>query len=158
MLSTIPSTETTYKSINLFSKQLNWDKIKGLYKIFACDKFDLFLIVPKPLIFAPTTLHVLFIWILKFNLLLMVNPTNFTDLDDSIVLLFFFYNWYIDCIFTENHELKLSWISHYLITLKRFSCYLQIRFKILCNIIYWFDQAAYGVLIKIANVSFFNEA
>ena len=105
MLSTIPSTETTYKSINLFSKQLNWDKIKGLYKIFACDKFDLFLILPKRLIFAPATLHALFILLSKFNLFLRVNPGNFTDLDNSIVLLFFD-NWLMDCVFTENHELK----------------------------------------------------
>ena len=28
--------------------------------MFACDKFNLFLILPKPLIFALPTLHILF--------------------------------------------------------------------------------------------------
>ena len=56
--------------------------------MFACDKLNLFLILPKPLIFALATLHILFIRIPKFNLLSMVNPSNFTDFGDSIVLLF----------------------------------------------------------------------
>ena len=39
---------------------VNWDKIKDLYKIFTCDRFNLLLILPKPLIFALASLDMSF--------------------------------------------------------------------------------------------------
>ena len=92
-------TESSFFGFDLFyfvvfyyrtSKQFNNSrhKIKELYKDFAYGKFNLFLTLSKPLIFAQATLHILFIWIPKFNLLSMVNPGSVNDFDDSIILLF----------------------------------------------------------------------
>ena len=43
--------------------------MKELYKIFACNKFSLFLILPKPMIFALPTLHIWLTWIPNMNCL-----------------------------------------------------------------------------------------
>ena len=88
-------------------KRLKWDKIKELYKNFACDEFDLFLILSQPLIFALATLYILSIWIRKFNLLSMANPSGLTNLNNSIVLSFIAIDWLIAFLIE-------SWIKTFL--------------------------------------------
>ena len=57
---------------------------KEVIKFSLAIKFNL--ILHKLLNFALATLYILFIRIPNFNLLSMVNPSGFTDFDDSIFL------------------------------------------------------------------------
>ena len=66
---------------------------------FAINLIYILLILPKPLIFALATLHILFIWIPKFSLLSMVTQISFTNFDDSILLLFITTDWLIVFLF-----------------------------------------------------------
>ena len=67
---------------------MNWDKIKELYKIFAFNKFNLFVILPKPMIFSLALFAYIVYMNSKIQFVINGYPSSFNDFDNLTVLLF----------------------------------------------------------------------